>query len=76
MKIIKLTSLSTKTPIYINVDMIGHFYEVEEARSYGRVDKEKHTRIGVTTHNNGGFEITETPEVIIKLINKELAKQV
>ena len=68
MKIIKLTSLSTKTPVYINVDMIGHFYEVAETRSYGTVDKPKHTVIGVTTHNNGGFRITESIEKILKLI--------
>ena len=67
MKVIKLTNLDKK-PIYINVDMIGNFYEVAETRSYGSIDKPKHTRIGVTTHNNGGFEVKETPEQIIKLM--------
>jgi hypothetical protein len=76
MKIIKVTSLSDKKSVYLNIEAIGHFYTVLEKREYGRLEKVEHTRIGITTHNNGGFEITETPEVIIKLINKELAKQV
>ena len=29
MHVIKVTSLHTKTYIYINIDMIGHFYEVK-----------------------------------------------
>ena len=69
MKIIKVTSLSDKKSVYLNVEAIGHFYTVPEKREYGRLEKVEHTRIGVTTHNNGGFEITETPEVIIKLIH-------
>ena len=68
MWMIKVTPLKGNTPIYINVDMIGHFYEVEETRSYGSVDKPKHIRIGVTTHNNGGFEIKETASELAKLI--------
>ena len=68
MKLIKLTALSDKHPIYINIDMIGHFYEVAETMSYGSVDKPKHTRIGVTTHNNGGFRVIENIEQILKLI--------
>jgi hypothetical protein len=50
--------------------MIGHFYEVEETRSYGSIDKPKHTRIGVTTHNNGGFCAIESVEKILKLITE------
>ncbi len=69
MKVIKLTNLDKK-PIYINVDMIGHFYEVEETSSYGSVDKPKHTTVGVTTHNNGGFKVIESVDQIIKLISK------
>lgn len=68
MNIIKLTSLNNNFPIYINTDHIGHFYEVEEKIVYKKVEKEKHTRIGVTTHNNGGFEVKESVEVIISLI--------
>ena len=70
MKIIKLTSLKGNTPIYINIDQIGHLYEVEETSSYGSVDTPKHTRIGVTTHNNGGFEVKESIEEIIKYLPK------
>ena len=70
MKIIKVTSLKDKSSIYINVEQIGHFYRVPERKSYGSVDEEEHTRVGVTTHNNGGFSIVETPETLIKLINK------
>jgi hypothetical protein len=75
MKIIKVTSLKDKLPIYINVEQIGDFYRVPEKRSYGSVDEEEHTRLGVTTHNNGGFRITETPETLLKLIDKVLAPQ-
>ena len=68
MKFIKLTSLGTKEPIYINIEEIGHFYENKE-KTYG-LDKPKHTRVGVTTHNNGGFEVMETPKDIIQMIQE------
>ena len=70
MKIIKVTSLKDKKPVYLNVEQIGHFYRVPEKKSYGSVDEGEHTRVGITTHNNGGFSIVETPETLIKLINK------
>lgn len=70
MKIIKVTSLKDKSSIYVNVEQIGHFYIVAEKKSYGSVDEVEHTRVGITTHNNGGFTIVETPEALIKLINK------
>ena len=38
MHIIKVTSFQNKKPIYINIDAIGHFYEVEEEIKYGRVE--------------------------------------
>jgi hypothetical protein len=68
MRFIKVTSLSNKESIYVNVEEIGHFYRVKEEIKYGRVEKEKHTKMGVTTHNNGGFMIVETPEKILELI--------
>ena len=68
MKIIKLTSSVDKSPIYINVEHIGHFYEMEEKIEYGKVTKPKHTRFGVTTHNNGGFEVKESVDEILKMI--------
>ena len=68
MKIIKLTSSVGKSPIYINVEHIGHFYEVEDKMEYGRVTEVKHTRVGVTTHNNGGFKVTESVEKILNML--------
>jgi hypothetical protein len=55
--------------VYINPDHIGHCYRVPEKTEYSKVIAE-HTRLGVTTHNNGGFVVRETPEQIIKLIEK------
>ena len=68
MRIIKLTSLQDKKPIYINIDVIGHFFEIKEEIKYGRVEKAKHTRIGALTHNNGGFSVVESVKEIIELI--------
>ena len=70
MRIIKLTSLHDKSPIYINIDVIGHIYEVKEEIKYGKVEKAKHTRIGALTHNNGGFSVIESAEEIFLLISK------
>ena len=70
MKIIKVTSLKDKKPIYINVEQIGHFYIVPEKMNYGRVEEVEHTKLGITTHNNGGFAITETPEKLMELISQ------
>jgi|688.fasta_scaffold00693_77 hypothetical protein len=75
MKIIKVTSLKDKSSIYINVEQIGHFFRVPKRMNYGRVEEEENTRVGVTTHNNGGFSIVETPETLLKLIDKVLAPQ-
>ena len=68
MWVIKVTSLGSNKPVYININQIGHFYEVEETEKYGRIDKPRHTRIGVTTHNNGGFEVKESVKEIAQLI--------
>ena len=70
MKIIKVTSLKDKKPVYLNVEQIGHFFRVPQKLSYGSVDEEEHTRVGVTTHNNGGFSIVETPEKLMELISQ------
>ena len=70
MKFIKLTSINLDNPVFINPEHIGHMYRVKEKIDYGRVEKVEHTRLGVSTHNNGGFEIKETPEQIMKLILK------
>ena len=65
MQIIKLTSTDQKA-VYINTEFIGHMY-ISEILIKGQ--KTDITRLGVTTHNNGGFDVMETPEEIIKLIN-------
>jgi hypothetical protein len=52
MKLIKLTLFNNKTPIYINVEMIGSLNEVEE-KDFNREPK-KYTSVGHITHNNGG----------------------
>ena len=69
MRFIKLTSIEGNL-IVVNVAHIGHLYPVDEKVDYGRVIKKAHTRLGVTTHNNGGFSVTETVDEIMKLINK------
>ena len=70
MKIIKVTSLKDKSSIYVNVEQIGHFFRVPEKMNYGRVEEVEHTRLGITTHNNGGFSITETPKKLMELISQ------
>jgi len=69
-KLIKLTSAVDGKAVYINTECIGHFYPVAEKKEYGRVVKDAHTRVGVTTHNNGGFEVAEDCDQIFKLIEK------
>lgn len=70
MKLIKLTSANNTGDIYINVEHIGHMYEVKEKIEYGRVEKEAYTKIGTLTHNNGGFEVKETVKLIMKAIQQ------
>ncbi len=68
MRFIKLTSFYTKTPIYINVEMIGSLNEVEE-RDFNREPK-IYTSVGHLTHNNGGFKVIESVDKILKLIKE------
>jgi hypothetical protein len=70
MKFIRLTNLKDSKPVFINPDFIGHMFRVPEKRSYGSVDEVEHTRVGVTTHNNGGFSVIESVEQILKRIEK------
>ena len=68
--LIKLTISDRKNDfVYINPKHIGHCYRVPGSIKYSKPIPD-HTRVGVTTHNNGGFEVEETPEQIIKLIEK------
>lgn len=66
---IEVTSLSDLSSIIININHIGHLYQNEATYSYGRLEKPKHVKIGVTTHNNGGFSVQESLEKVIELIN-------
>jgi hypothetical protein len=70
MEYITVTSQSSKNnpSIYININFIGHIYTTL-VDCYER-EKKLVTIIGVSTHNNGGFRVIETPEQIIKLIEK------
>jgi hypothetical protein len=68
-KTIKVTTLSNKKSIYINIDMIGHLYEVEE-KDFNREPK-KYTVIGTTTHNNGGFKVIESIQEVFNRIKAE-----
>lgn len=64
MKFIKLSECHTNPSqdIYVNVEMIGAIY----------VEK-KITILKHESHNNGGYYIKETPEEILKLIEKAKA---
>ncbi len=68
MKFIRLTNIKDSKPVFINSDFIGHLYQVPEKLSYGSVDQEACTVVGVTTHNNGGFKVAEDVKQILKLI--------
>jgi hypothetical protein len=56
-----LTLANGTGSVFINPNQIGHYYHNSEKSI---------TKIGVTTHNNGGFEVIESPEQINKLIEK------
>ena len=64
MKFIKLSEchITPSWDIYINVEMIGAMY-VEGKR----------TILKHECHNNGGYYVEETPEEILKLIEKAKA---
>ena len=68
MKFITLTSASTNTPIHINVDHIGHVHGIKAEYHGAHLMKDACTSIGVTTHNNGGFRVTESDKEVMKLI--------
>ena len=68
-KFILVHSYRNDGEIYINIDHIGHIYWNPQKIQYGRIEEESHTTIGVTTHNNGGLRVKETPKEIFKLID-------
>ncbi len=55
--------------VYINVDSIGHLYQyTKKAYLNHEVDKVL-TTVGTLCHNNGGFDVIESVDEILKLIN-------
>lgn len=69
-KFIVLHDWKNKSEVYINIDTIGHIYWIPEEKEYIRTIVDSHTRVGTTTHNNGGFKVKETPKEIFKLISE------
>ena len=69
MKIIALTSNATGEIIYINVTQIGHIYDVAKKNTHGEMTY--YTKVGTTTHNNGGFEVLENAVEILKMIGDD-----
>jgi hypothetical protein len=43
-------------------------YPIREKSEYGKITKPAHTRLGVVTHNNGGFEVKESTSAILEMI--------
>lgn len=72
MKLIKLTTFygGVEEPLYLNPNQIGHMYSYPAEKEYNGIKNQEITRIGITTHNNGGFEVLESVEQIIKLIEQ------
>jgi hypothetical protein len=68
MKIITLTSHADGKLLYINVDTIGHVYDVDK-KDLGK--KEIYTVVGTTCHNNGGFKVNENTKTILKMISED-----
>jgi hypothetical protein len=66
MKIIQLTGFSSNAKIFINIAHIGHFSRYTETSKM--LPPASYTIVGVTTHNNGGFRVIETPEQVIELM--------
>ena len=63
MKIIKLTKESDYRALYLNTDYISYF----STYSAGKVS---HTYIHPIGFNNGAFDVLETPEKIMELIQQ------
>jgi hypothetical protein len=67
MKIIALTSHMDGKVVYINIDTIGHVYDVEKNLK----SEDKYTVVGTTCHNNGGFKVMENAKTILKMIGDD-----
>lgn len=64
MKFIELTSSDKGQKFFVNPKMIGHVYP----RTHSITMEIIGSNVGVVTHNNGGFNVSETPEQIINKI--------
>jgi len=64
MKFIKLTS-RTGQKFSLNAEMIGAIIEKEDKTSQKTL---KYTNVKHLTHNNGGFDVEESEQQILKLI--------
>jgi hypothetical protein len=60
MKFIKLTT-TNNDDLFVNIEHIGHIYPL---------DNGKGSRVGVTTHNNGGFAVKQTHDEIMQLMQE------
>jgi uncharacterized protein YlzI (FlbEa/FlbD family) len=56
MNFITLTSLDGN-PLILNINHIGHIYDNGES-----------AKVGVTTHNNGGFSVLESTKEILLML--------
>lgn len=66
---IEVTSSKTNKKIHINIDMIGDVSSYVQNGSYvGYVEGREVTKIGCVTHNNGGFDVLETVDEVLKKI--------
>ena len=63
MKFIELTLFAHNIGIFVNVEMIGHFYRAE---TNGKTHA--YTDICLLTNNNGGMKVKESVNEIIQLI--------
>ena len=63
MKFIELTLFANNIRIFVNVEMIGHFYRAETNNK-----QHAYTDICLLTNNNGGMKVKESVNEIIQLI--------
>jgi hypothetical protein len=70
-KFITLTSISKNIEIFVNVDYIGHLYRIPEHTKCG-VESPGYTKVGVVTHNDGGFVVKESVDEVMEKIKKTM----
>jgi hypothetical protein len=65
MKFIELTLYTIDIKIFVNVEMIGHFYRAETNNK-----QHAYTDICLLTNNNGGMKVKESTYKILELIKQ------